>query len=202
MSDDVTLGKRGPKAHRGEVAERVLMAARLGFATNGYAATTMQGIARDAGVDTKLVRYYYDSKEALLAECLVVPASFVEANQRLLELPIAARGEAIVRGMLGAWAQPSLALILRTSLLIAAHEPTAMAVVRRVFSDGLIPAVASDIPEAERDARGGLIASQMLGLAFTRFIFEVPQTVAVPDERIVQTVGRTIQRYLDGDLQD
>ncbi len=198
----MTAGKRGPKAHRGEVAERVLMAARLGFAANGYAATTMQGIARDAGVDTKLVRYYFANKETLLAECLVVPPTFVEANRLLLELPINERGEAIVRGMLAAWSQPALALILRTSLLIAAHEPVAMDVVRGVFSEGLIPAVASDIPESERATRGGLIASQMLGLAFTRFIFEIPQTVGISDPEIVHTIGATIQRYLDGELTD
>lgn len=200
MVDDATAGRRGPKAHRGEVAERVLRAARLSFAAHGFAATTMQGIARDAGVDTKLVRYYFASKEALLAECLVVPPDFIEANRRLLELPIGERGEAIVRNMLGAWAQPSVAIVLRTSLLIAAHEPVAMDVVRRVFSAGLIPAVASDLPDAERATRGGLISSQMLGLAFTRFIFEVPQAVGMPDEEIVRAVGRTIQRYLDGEL--
>lgn len=200
MSNDVTAGRRGPKAHRGELAGKVLTAARLSFAANGFAATTMQGIARDAGVDTKLVRYYFSSKEALLAECLVIPPAFVEANHQLLELPIGERGEAIVRGMLAAWAQPPLALILHTSLLIAAHEPIAMDVVRRVFSEGLIPAVASDIPDAERATRGGLISSQMLGLAFTRFIFEVPQTVGIADEEVVRTVGATIQRYLNGEL--
>ncbi|MCU1513656.1 MAG: transcriptional regulator, TetR family [Microbacteriaceae bacterium] len=198
--DDPTAAKRGPKAQRGEVADRILLTARTSFASNGFAATTLQGIARVAGVDTKLVRYYFSSKEALLAACLVVPPEFLENNRRLLELPIAERGEAIVRGLLASWANPALALVLRTSLLIAAHEPAAMDVVRRVFSEGLIPAIGGDIDPDELVVRGGLISGQLLGLAFTRFIFAVPQAVAIEDETIVRNVGATVQRYLTGEV--
>lgn len=192
--------RRGPKAHRGEVADRILAQAREDFAAHGYAATTLQGIARAAGVDTKLVRYYFTSKDALLAECLTVPDDFLDRVRAMSGVPVGARGEAIVRTHLAVWADPDLARILRTSLLIAAHEPLAMAKVRAVFADGLIPAVSAGIDPAELDTRGGLITAQLLGLAFARFIFTVDQTAAIPDEQIVSSVGATIQRYLDGPL--
>jgi AcrR family transcriptional regulator len=192
--------RRGPKAQRGEVAERILDQARESFAEHGYAATTLQGIARAAGVDTKLVRYYFAGKDALLAECLTTPAGFLDRVRAVGEVPIAGRGEAIVRTQLAAWADPALGRIMRTSLLIAAHEPIAMAKVRAVFADGLIPAVGAGLDPAEASVRGGLISSQLLGLAFARFIFAIDQTAAIPDTEIIKAVGATIQRYLDGPL--
>jgi hypothetical protein len=41
-------------------------------------------------------------------------------------------------------------------VLIAAHEPAAMARVRAVFSDGLIPAISEGIDPDELSVRGGL----------------------------------------------
>jgi AcrR family transcriptional regulator len=120
----------GAKAGRGTVAERILNAALDSFAGNGYAATTMQGVARAAEVDTKLVRYYFRSKQALLAECLTLPDDFLSRLRTLSDLPLARRGAAVVRAHLTASADPDLARIMRTSLLIAAHEPIAMGQVR------------------------------------------------------------------------
>jgi AcrR family transcriptional regulator len=191
---------RGPKAKRGTVAERILRHARESFAERGYAATTLQNIARAAGVNTKLVRYYFTSKEDLLAECLVVPEEFLTRVRLLSDMPLSERGPALVQTHLACWADPNMALILRTSLLIAAHEPRAMAKVRAVFVDSLVPAIAGGIPADELQVRGGLVASQLLGLAFARFIFAIDQTVAIADEEIVYMVGATIQHYLNGPL--
>jgi AcrR family transcriptional regulator len=195
-----TVGRRGPKARRGAVADRILDQARESFAERGYAATTLQGIARAAGVDTKLVRYYFTSKELLLAECLTVPDGFLDRVRSVSSLPVAERGEVIVGTHLATWADPVMSRILRTSLLIAAHEPIAMTKVRAVFADGLIPAIGAGIEPAELATRGGLVTSQLLGLAFARFIFAVDQTASIPDEQIVKTIGATIQRYLEGPL--
>ncbi len=182
------------------MAERILSVARESFAEHGYAATTLQGVARAAGVDTKLVRYYFTDKETLLAECLVAPEPFLRLVQALADHPIAGRGEAIVRTQLAAWADPDLARVMRTSLVIAAHEPAAMTRVRAIFVEGLIPAIEADMDPAERTVRGGLITSQLLGLAFARFIFAIDQTAAIDDEQVVRTVGATVQRYLTGPL--
>jgi hypothetical protein len=64
-----------------------------------------------------------------------VPGDFLDRVRAMSDVPVAARGEAIVRTRLAAWADAGLARIMRTSLLIAAHEPVAMAKVRAVFAD-------------------------------------------------------------------
>lgn len=189
--------RRGPKGGRGAVAEQILRVAREQFADVGYASATLQGIARQAEVDTRLVRYYFRDKETLLAECLTSPPGLVERVQSIAAAPRAERGELLVRTHLAAWAEPDLALIMRTSLLIAAHEPAAMAKVRAIFVDGLLPAVLDGSESEEARTRSGLICSQLLGLAYARFILAIDQTVSIDDETVIEQVGATLQRYLD-----
>src|SRR5262249_20116074 len=163
-------------------------------------ATTLQGVARAAGVDTKLVHYYYRDKKTLLEACLPGPEQLIERLQVPLDVPLPERGEASVRALLAAWADPDLARVLRTSLLIAAPEPAAMAGVRAVFTDGLIPAITKGLDTADTPVRGSLVSSQMIGLAFTRFVFALPPATAIPDHQIITVIGATIQRYLTGPL--
>ena len=85
------MAHRGPRAQRGEIAERILARAREGFAVDGYAATTLQGVARAAGVDTKLVRYYFGSKEALFDACLVLPEHFLGRVREAVDVPLLQR---------------------------------------------------------------------------------------------------------------
>jgi AcrR family transcriptional regulator len=194
-------GRRGPKGERGAVANRILQEAREQFARDGYAATTLQGIARGAGVDTKLVRYYFSDKETLLTECLATPSDLMDRVRAVAEAPRSERGELLVRTHLAAWADPDLARIMRTSLLIAAHEPVAMARVRSVFVDGLLPAM-GDVGDAEEARiRSGLVCSQLLGLAYARFILTIDQTASIPDEDLVRLVGANLQSYLDTELR-
>jgi AcrR family transcriptional regulator len=189
---------RGPKAQRGEIAHRTLDQARESFAENGYAATTLQVIARSAGVDTKLVRYYFTSKETLFAECLAAATGhLVERVRAVAAQPPAERGDALVRTHLAAWSDPDLARILRTSLQMAAQEPVAMAKVRAVFVDSLAPVIGDG---ADRARRAGLISAYLLGLAFARFVFAIDQAAEIPDEQVVRSVGATIQRHLDEPL--
>ena len=176
------------------------MRARESFAEDGYAATTLQGVARAAGVDTKLVRYYFVNKEALFEACLNLPEHLLARIGAAVDVPLPQRGEAVVRAMLRIWGTPDLARVLRTSLLIAAHEPMAMSRVRAVFTDGLIPAISEGLEPDEVSVRGGLISAQMIGLAFARFIFTLDDTAAIADEELIFMVGAAIQRYLTGPL--
>lgn len=76
-----------------------------------------------------------------------------------------------------------------------------MARVRAVFADGLIPAIAPGLDPDEVGVRGGLVSSQMIGLAFARFVFALDDAAAIPDEQLVLSVGRTVQGYLTGPLR-
>ena len=44
--------------------------------------------------------------------------------------------------------------------------------------------------------RAGLVASQVLGMALTRYVLRLPPMAAMTREQLVAWVGPTLQRYL------
>jgi hypothetical protein len=69
---------------------------------------------------------------------------------------------------------------------------------REIFGSQLQPLVNSQVPSGQAATRAGLIASQVLGLALCRYVLRLPPVVDMTREEIVEWLGPTIQRYLDG----
>jgi hypothetical protein len=59
-----------------------------------------------------------------------------------------------------------------------------------------VRSVCDDDEEAAK--RAGLVASQVLGLALTRYILKLPPVVGLSRSEIVRWLGPTLQRYLAG----
>jgi AcrR family transcriptional regulator len=194
----VSTGTRGPSGQRGVALERILSAARKSFALHGWAGTSMRSVAREAGVDSRLIGYYFADKTALLEACLVPPPGFVERIREAADSPLPERGATLVRTMLQSWETPAMATVLRSIILTAAHEPIALERLRGVFRDGIIGAVADSLPDDERVLRAGLVSSQMVGLAMTRYVWRVEPMASMPEQTVVDFLGHTVQRYLDG----
>lgn len=66
--DDGTAAGQGRRAKGEQTRAAIVEAALRLFRENGYAATTMRAIAREAGVATGNAYYYYGSKEELIQE--------------------------------------------------------------------------------------------------------------------------------------
>ena len=58
--------------------------------------------------------------------------------------------------------------------------------------------IAAAGPPETAAARAGLVATQLLGLALTRYVLKLAPVVAMPAETIVREIGPTIQRYATG----
>ena len=86
----------------------------------------------------------------------------------------------------------ALVILLRSS----ATNADAAQRMRQIFSAQLQPLVASLAPAAESAWRAGLIATQILGVAWCRFVLQLPPVVTMTRAEIVDSVGPTIQRYL------
>jgi AcrR family transcriptional regulator len=180
--------KKPGKSDRTRAA--ILEAARELFATEGYERTTVRDVAAKASIDPALVIRYFGSKEALF-----VRAADIELRMPDLAAATGSRGEAIVRHFLSIWegegGNPGMTILLRS----AASNPVAAEKLRDVYAQQVLPALG----RAGGDpGRAGLVSSQLLGLAFCRYVFELPPVVAMPVERVVREVGATVQRYLDG----
>jgi AcrR family transcriptional regulator len=192
--------RRGPKGQRGEVADRIVSSARKSFSTNGFTGTTNRAVAQAAGVDAALVSYYFPDKAALLTAALEPPAGFIEAVKGGVATPIFRRGRALVQTLIGQWENPRSAEIHRSIILTAAHEPIAMDRLRQVFGQNLLASVSASLDDDERVLRAGLVASQMIGLAMARYVWQVGALASLPSEDVVRYVAPTIQRYLSGRL--
>lgn len=192
--------KRGPKRGRGVLPARIVAVARSSFAEHGYASTSMRSIANTAGVDPRLVGYYFSSKRALLDACLIPPAGFLEGVARASSSDLATRGRSLVRFLLSSWEQPASAEVLSAILLTAAHEPIALERLRQIIRGSLVNAVATNLSDDERVLRGGLIATQMLGLAMTRYVWRIEPIASLPDNDVLDYIAPAIQRYLTDEL--
>ncbi|MFC9424304.1 TetR family transcriptional regulator [Streptomyces sp. NPDC056987] len=192
---------QGPRDERGALFDRIVTVARTSFAENGFAATSMRSVARDAGVDPALVRYYFPGgKEALLNAALTLPEDFPAALAAAVESPLPERGAALLGFFLAAWDNPTDAEVLTLVLLTASQEPLAMRRLRAFFEDLVLPTVAASFPEEERLLRTGLVSTQLLGLAMTRYVWKINPVATLPADRLAAAVAPNIQRYLTGDL--
>jgi AcrR family transcriptional regulator len=191
---------RGPRDDRGVVAAEILRAARAAFAAHGYAATSLRSVARDAGVDPALVTYYFKSKSGLLDAALVPPAGWAEAISTAAASPIRTRGTALVRVMVTAWEQPETEEFLRSTILAAAHEPIARQRLAANFAVHILDAVSSRLEGEERLLRASLAASQIVGLAMMRYVWQVGAIATISADEVIAVIAPTVQRYLNGKI--
>ncbi|MEU5563064.1 TetR family transcriptional regulator [Micromonospora musae] len=170
----------------------ILRAARDRFAAEGYERATIRAIAADARIDPSMVMRYYGNKEGLFAAA----AEFDLRLPDLTAVPPGQLGEMLIRHFLTRWeGDETLAALLRT----ASTNPGAAERMRALFADQLTAAVAAfGTDPATTARRAGLVASQTLGIAFTRYIVKLPPMVAMAPEELVAWVAPTLQRYLTG----
>lgn len=174
---------------------RILEAARQRFAEHGYERTTIRAVAADADIDPSMVMRYYGSKDGLFAATATLDLELPD----LSAIPRSRWGQRLATHFFDRWesrqGEETLALLLRAG----ATNPQAAERLRTVAAAQLVRALAqvgADKPER----RAGLIAIQVLGLAFCRYVVRVPAIASAPPEQLVSDLAPTIQRYLTGTL--
>jgi len=190
----------GPRDERGVLAGRILDEARTSFAQHGYAGTTIRAVARAADVDPALVYHYYGSKEELLEAATTLPQSFFDEIVSAWSTPPDRAGEALVRRMLGNWQNPLHSQILRAVMQISGNVESTRAKLAGIIANSIMGPAAQTLDEDERVLRSSLVSSQLMGLAFMRFVWQIEPIASMSDEDLVAMIGPTIQRYVDGDL--
>jgi AcrR family transcriptional regulator len=187
---DVTADPRPRRSDATRAA--ILTAARERFATDGYERATIRAIAADAGIDPAMVMRYYGSKEKLFATA-------AEFDLRLPDPTTMPRHEIGIRAVahfLDRWeSDDALMALLRAGVT---NEAAAQRL-RGIFASQVAPAIAAITPDSsEAAARSGLVASQMLGVALTRYVLRLPPIAAMSRDEVIHWIGPTVQRYLTG----
>jgi AcrR family transcriptional regulator len=175
----------------------ILAAARKLLSEQGYEAMTIRAVAGVVGVDPSMVMRYYGSKEGLFHAAVDLDLQL----DKLSPIPKKKLGEALARHFLAKWegelADDATALLLRSS----ATNPVAAERMRLIFDTQISKFVRTSTDSGRlASLRAGLVASQLLGLAFTRYVVALPPIAALDVETLVKSVAPTLQYYLTADL--
>ncbi|MER7519308.1 TetR family transcriptional regulator [Streptomyces sp. NPDC126499] len=168
----------------------ILDAARERFAADGYERATIRAIARDAGIDPSMVMRYYGNKEGLFAAA----STFELELPELGGLPARHAGATLVAHFLDRWERDE---VLTGLLRVGVTNEAGAERMREVFAEQLRPITAGVCPDpADAPRRAGLVASQILGMALTRYVLRLPPLVEMSREEIEAWLAPTVQRYL------
>jgi hypothetical protein len=118
--------------------------------------------------------------------------------------PVVAHGadgaaERLLPIFLSIWDDPEL----QTPLLALARsltDPSSKELMRDGFLKVVIGPIGSALGVDEPERRMPLVASQMMGLIFMRYLLEVEPIASMPADELVAIYAPTIQRYLTGSL--
>ena len=179
----------------------MLAAAREIFADRGFDGASIRAIAAAADVDPALVHHYFGTKDALFLAAVEAPLDPDELLPAVLDAPPDQRGAAVVRLVLRVWDGPARPAILALVRAAVNHEWSARLLREFVLTKIVRRVVGSfDLPVEEREARGALVASQVLGMVMTRYVLQLEPLASAPPESLVAAVGPTLQRYLTGEV--
>jgi AcrR family transcriptional regulator len=206
--------------------EAILGAARKRFGDHGYTGATIRAIAADAGVDPALVHHFFGTKEGLFAAAMrlpLVPGELIDAALAPgARPPGRSLGEHLMRMALSAWDVSEIRDTFLGLLRSAMTSEQATTMLREFIADSILgrlaevagprgaasagdpgsPAGAEGAEGAEgADYRAALVASQVLGLALTRYVLRLEPLAAASQDELAVAIGPTLERYLTGTVR-
>ena len=179
-----------PPRRRDAAATRaaILDAARGVFARDGYDRATIRTVAAEAGIDPALVVRYFGGKAGL----------FAAAAELRLDLPDLAgltpeqMADALVTRFLEVWEQETgFAVLLRA----CATSEEAAERLRQAFREEVAPVVYAVAPD-DPHARAVMMATQVLGFAFVRYVLRLPPLVDMTHDEVRRWLGPALIHHL------
>ncbi|MBA4181094.1 MAG: TetR family transcriptional regulator [Anaerolinea sp.] len=197
---DATQLRSGRRPGETTTRAQILEAARAAFGRESYEGATIRSIASAAGVDPALVIHFFKSKAGLFEAAMELPFVPAEVFPALIRGEAEEMGERFVRFYLQTWdVQPARERMLGL-IRSAVSEEAAATTLRGYLVEEVFAPLASLLRLPSPELRAALVASQLIGLAFARYVLRVDQLVAASSEDLVALVGPAIQRYLSPDL--
>lgn len=180
--------------------ERILDAARRGFAETGFDRTSIRSIAAAADVDAALVHHYFGTKRALFLAAIAIPADPKVVLAGVVDGPVDELGERFLRAVLGVWESPHRGALL--AAYRAALSGDSVGVVRSFLTDIVLDEIGHrvDAPAGSAPIRTALVASQLAGLLISRYLLELDPLATLDTDEVVALLAPTLQRYLTGAL--
>ncbi|WP_170116545.1 TetR family transcriptional regulator [Devosia submarina] len=172
-----------------------MSAARRHFALYGFERTTVRGIAAEAGVNVALISRYFGGKEELFARAVAIDLELPD----LSSVPKDHLGKRLIEHFFKRWEGNEADDLLRVLVRTAATNPIAAEKVSAILHNQIIPMVTRIAGDKDAQRRASLVATQILGLAYCRYVLNLSDDYLAPQQAI-GAIGETVQRYLLSDL--
>ncbi len=196
-----TAGRRTRGRRPGGTAvEDILEAARAEFGERGYAAASVRGVARRAGVDPGLVRYYFGGGKAQLFAGAwarrddVDPATMLTS---LLDEGLDDLGGRLLDAVLSTWDAPGGPERFR--MVVGATASGEDHLVRDFLQGEIFGRIRAQLDAPDAELRVGLIATALVGVLVSRHVLELEPVRSASRAQLVAALGPTLQRYLTGE---
>ena len=199
MSAAVAGRRPGNVDTRGQIID----AAKRVFAAKGYDGASLRAVAREADVDPALVHHYFDGKASLFVAAMALPFDPRAVPKHELPDGSTSAGAMVITGFLTMWDHAEGTGSSFASCVAGMAASTNVADAMREFVAERIWE-RSPVNEGESDdmtrQRRALVSSQLMGLAFIRYVLRVPPISTTTPEEIARWAGPTLDRYMVGPI--
>jgi AcrR family transcriptional regulator len=206
------VAEKGRRPGKRDTRAEIVVAAAAAFAEGGFEATSLRAVAGRAGVDPALVHHYFPKGKSQLFNAameggpdarLILDVVLAEDHTQRVAAAVGAKGEIIVAHFIQMWdvaaAETGDPFVSFTQA--AASSPEAAAGVRTFLAERIWAKLGDEgRPADELAQRRALIASQLMGLGFARYVLRLEPVASADPDELGRWVGPTIDRYADGPL--
>jgi AcrR family transcriptional regulator len=199
LTTPTSPARRGPgrPADGGDRRTAIVAAARAEFAAKGYAAASVRGIAREAGVDPALVHHYFGTKEQVFVAAMELPFDPAERLPEVLSGDPARLGERLVRLFVSIWDEPDFRAPMLGLLRSAMTGEQGATMLREFVGGALLGRVAAAVGDVD-PLRVQAAAAQMVGVVLLRHVVRLEPIASASQEDLVALVAPVVQRHLLG----
>ncbi|MFP3881362.1 MAG: TetR family transcriptional regulator [Actinomycetota bacterium] len=192
--------RTGRRTGSPDTRSEIIDAAKRVFGKMGYDRATVRGIATEAGVDPSLIYHYFGAKDELFAASIDIPIPAAEALRSVFAADREDLGRRLAETFFFVWeqetARASLLGILRSAI---GGEDQAAEAFRQFLTASVLDQISPLIGGENPRLRALLMASQLVGVAMTRYVMRLEPIASAPIEDIIELVAPRIQSYAAGE---
>lgn len=188
--------RTGRRSGSPDTRTEILDAAKRVFGKVGYDRATVRGIATEAGVDPSLIYHYFGTKDQLFAASIDIPIPAAEALRSVVAAEREDLGRRLAETFFFVWeqeaARASLLGILRSAM---GGEHQAAEAFRQFLNTSVLDQISPLIGGENPRLRALLMASQLVGVAMTRYVMRLEPIASARVDDVIELVAPRIQSY-------